>query len=784
MCVSQRILLFAVCGLSCVADVRAASYMVHSAQEIRQAMSTASPGDALIMADGVWTDQHIDFEGFGQADNPITLRAETPGAVILTGSSDLQISGRHLVVDGLRFEDGRPSGSHIVRFTGSYGDARDSRLTNTQIVNYNPEDIDTRYFWVSLYGQNNRVDHNQFKGQNHSGVTVVAWLDDDTAGHQIDHNHFMDRPEGNANGFETIRIGTSDTSEASAGVVVENNLFERVDGEIEIISNKSNDNIYRFNTFSQSKGTLTLRHGHRATVEGNFFLGGDREGSGGVRVIGEDHVIANNYFADLDERAGGVISVTAGVPDTELSGYQQVRNALLLHNTIVHPNMPAIRLDAGLGSSGRTLLPEGVTVAGNIFLSDGMQIFHGQEGPGWTWEDNLAFGGDLGMPARVGVTVTDPMLAVADDGLWRPSVGSPAIDAIHQPAYEVLVDMDGQARVGALDIGADEVSSLQIVRVPLTAEDVGPGWIGGGSDPMEITPDGHAFRFQAEDFSRVEDPNRDGDTWQVVSSEAAFGQKALAAPAGSWTNLSSGVHDGLVVYSIRFDKQGSYTAYYRAKGPSTSTDSFYHPDELDRDPSGVVNTTSSDAWRWEVGETFTIAESHLDTPLELRLGKREQQAQLDAIVLHPVSDLSQQELDALFVEPALPGDFNGSGALDLRDLLFFETAVGSSDARYDLNGDGVVSARDGMMWLTALFGTLRSDMNLDGRVDLLDLSLLASGFGDRGGFAEGDLDFSGFVDLLDLSVLATEFNQTAGGLGVPEPSFAVYWLVLLVKSMR
>jgi hypothetical protein len=43
------------------------------------------------------------------------------------------------------------------------------------IVNYNPKDPGTRYFWVSFFGQNNRIDHTRFTGQNHSGVTIVVW---------------------------------------------------------------------------------------------------------------------------------------------------------------------------------------------------------------------------------------------------------------------------------------------------------------------------------------------------------------------------------------------------------------------------------------------------------------------------------------------------------------------------------------------------------------------------------------------------------------------------------
>ena len=106
---------------------------------------------------------------------------------------------------------------------------------------------------------------------------------------------------------------------------------ERCDGEIEIISSKSCENVYRNNTFRDSEGCLTLRHGNRCVVDGNFFLGNGSEGkpTGGVRVIGEEHVITNNYFDGTTGIAGGVIVLTAGQPKAELTGYWHITKATI-----------------------------------------------------------------------------------------------------------------------------------------------------------------------------------------------------------------------------------------------------------------------------------------------------------------------------------------------------------------------------------------------------------------------------------------------------------------------
>ena len=63
------------------------------------------------------------------------------------------------------------------------------------------------------------------------------------------------------NGFETIRIGTGPSAYSDSNTRVENNLFERTDGEVETVSVKSGGNVIRANTFREVAGTITLRRG-------------------------------------------------------------------------------------------------------------------------------------------------------------------------------------------------------------------------------------------------------------------------------------------------------------------------------------------------------------------------------------------------------------------------------------------------------------------------------------------------------------------------------------------
>lgn len=395
---------------------------VDSAEALRTAIRDAAPGQTIVLADGTYRDLKIDFRGRGEENKPITLRARTRGKTVLTGHSHLRISGEHLVVDGLRFECGSVD-DHVIAFKSPDGEpAHRSRLTQTAVLDYNPRTPDLRKQpkWISIYGSSNRVDHCAFQGKTSGGTTLAVWLNGKPNHHRIDHNYFGARPRLGLNGGETIRVGTSKKSMTRSETTVELNLFEQCDGEIEIISNKSCGNVYRNNTFLRCAGTLTLRHGNGCRVEGNWFLGHRNKGTGGVRVIGENHVVRNNYFSGLMGRAEGIVAVTAGVPDSPLNKYFRAKNVRIEGNTFVDNRGPLIHLSAGLGSSGRTERPSGVALYRNVLWSREDTVVEGRA-EAVTWKDNIVFGAPFGMEEPEGVKRADPGLRRDENGIWRPS---------------------------------------------------------------------------------------------------------------------------------------------------------------------------------------------------------------------------------------------------------------------------------------------------------------------------------------------------------------------------
>ena len=529
---------------------------VHTESQLDSAISNANPGDTILMASGTWTDVVIDFDANGVAGQPITLRAEVDGQVKIEGESRLEIAGDYLVVRGLHFTNGSiDDGDHVIAFRGGASDlANHSRLTNCAITNYNPPSASTNYKWVSVYGLHNRVDHCTFTGMNHEGVTLTVWLETGApANHtRIDHNFFADHAEGDGNGWETIRIGTSSRSMQDSKTIVENNYFYRCDGEIEIISNKSVGNIFRHNTFESCDGQLTLRHGNECVVEGNFFLGNGVSGSSGVRVIGEDHVVVNNYFENLRGTGSrAAVSFYNGVPNSPLNRYFQVKRALVAFNTFSGCSDNFV---IGIDSSDTSLPPLDCVIANNIIEGNDAPLIEYETSPiNMQYEGNIFHGASLGISQASGIQIVDPLLSLAADGLMRPASTSPAIDSAAGSYPDFMMDLDGDLRSsGSKDIGADELASTAPTYRPLGAHDVGPRWM----RPSDLVINNITYQPTSTEVE-FEDKTGLASSYRLERSETLL--------PGSWTLVTTFVpiaHSS-TVFSITDPAPNGDSAFWR-----------------------------------------------------------------------------------------------------------------------------------------------------------------------------------------------------------------------------
>ncbi len=481
--------LFALLLLLPALTTRAAQFSVSTAAEISTVASFAQPGDTLVMQDGVWNNADVLFSANGTAAQPITLRAATLGRVHLTGQSRLRLSGNYLVVDGLTFTNGYRTGGDVIAFrenTTTF--ANHSRLTNCAVIDYNPPNLTNDTKWVSLYGVSNRVENCYLKGKANVGATLVVWVSSTSNApnhHVIARNHFGPRPVLTAasNGGETIRVGTSEESMNQSRTVVEDNFFLQCNGDAEYISSKSCGNSYRRNTFIECEGALTLRHGNGSVVEGNYFFGNRRPLTGGVRVVGEDHRVFNNYFQDLAGTASrGPLVLMQGLVASPLNGYFQVKRATVAFNTFVNcTNSLVINLSGTVSGSPTTLPVIDSVIANNVVRQTAGRIVDlrvATAGPEIiSWESNILFGTTLGMATNSGTLRADPLLVTnLADALWRPATNSPALGAAAGLYAYVTQDMEGDARPALKDIGADQFSLSAPASPPLTANAVGPLW--------------------------------------------------------------------------------------------------------------------------------------------------------------------------------------------------------------------------------------------------------------------------------------------------------------------
>ena len=399
---------------------------VADAAAFKEAIKNAAPGDQLLLAEGEWKDSVLKFVAEGTQKQPITIKASKPGKTIFTGESQISIGGRYIHIEGLFFRDpGQKSGEVIELRKDSKTLAFNCKVRDCAVISKAPVDLGKKTArFVSIYGTGHVIERCHFEGKTTAGTLMVVWFTPGGEGmHIIRGNYFGPRPELGKNGGETIRIGDSETHDTNAKCEVTGNLFHQCNGEGEIISVKSNENHFVGNTFLECEGALTLRHAHRCVVEDNVFIGNHKRRTGGVRIIGEDHVVRRNYFEALEgDGYRSALCFMKGIPNSPANGYYEVKNALVENNTAID-----CKVTLAIGESDRkeaTLPPVNCTVKDNIFISPKRPIIDtANPGPGWTWQNNVMIGKSIGIDDLPGIISTKPEIT-KPKSLARDEVGT------------------------------------------------------------------------------------------------------------------------------------------------------------------------------------------------------------------------------------------------------------------------------------------------------------------------------------------------------------------------
>lgn len=482
---------------------------VNDGDDLRDYVNAAAPGDVFIVTDGTYNDFEASFTGNGTAANPIIIKAQTVGGVTLTGDSHFAFKkASHIVFEGFVFD--AQGDNTLIKLEGS----NNIRITRNVFELQTIDPIK----WVYIGGvwddntfqhesHHNRIDHNTFQNKATPGhyITVDGTNDGNNDFRQskydrIDHNYLKNNSPRAANEQESIRIGWSDMSQSSGFTVVEYNLFENCDGDPEVVSVKSCDNIIRHNTFKACYGTLSLRHGNRNRVEGNYFFGDGKPNgtfvnsngttstihTGGIRIYGTDHVIINNYMEGLKgTRWDAPIALTQGDAidgsSTNYSKHFRAERVTIAYNTLVN-NTYGIEIGYDNNGNYNKGLKD-ITIANNIVTGSENSLITYLDGNNQageiTWSNNTflptgnaTLTSDNSTFSTSEINLTDPLL-VYDGTVWKSTAASPT-STNNLSSLVINQDIEGQARPSLSTVGADHFSTDAVLYGPVTAADVGP----------------------------------------------------------------------------------------------------------------------------------------------------------------------------------------------------------------------------------------------------------------------------------------------------------------------
>lgn len=368
---------------SCTTQEKVNSVKVQNNNELKKAIKQAKAGDEIILANGTWNDVKIEFENSGTEEKPIVIRGETAGEVFIEGQSYLKFGADHILVRDLYFRNGYTPNNAIVEFKLNGKVANHCTVSNCVIENFNQPQRDTQDHWIEFWGRHNELINCNIIGKSNSGPTVRVQIKGNESiknYHRIVNNHFGPRPRKGGPHGETLQIGDSETSMSPSNTIVAHNLFDRCNGEVEVISSKTNYNEFRNNIFYKCEGSLVMRHGNYCMIDGNVFIGDENSSNiGGIRIVNTGHWVVNNYFYNLKgDNFRAPLAIMNGIPKSPLNRYNQVTDVVVAYNSWINCISPW-HFGVGANLDQAEVLPpseirsaraERTVVANNIVYND------------------------------------------------------------------------------------------------------------------------------------------------------------------------------------------------------------------------------------------------------------------------------------------------------------------------------------------------------------------------------------------------------------------------------
>src|SRR3954470_7684109 len=433
---------------------------VASVDELTSAVSRVLPGDKIIVANGAYINERpLNIACAGTKQHPIEICAQAIGGVEIKGASGFTFSApaAYVTLSGFKFTHQAgtvtlPEGTHHCRITRNVFELKIARSGS----------------YVVIAGDDHEVDHNTFQNKKTEGKMLEVAGPHGPAMAQrtwIHHNYFYNFENSHRNNSSALHIGNSSRSLSPAHSLVEHNLFVLTRGENEgAICNKSCDNTYRFNTFGHDCTELSLRHGNRCLVYGNFFIGTH----GGLRIFGDDHRIFCNYF----EHNHPAIQIGNGdgeVPPDKLTSHDRPDRVQIFCNTLIDndSNVVMIGRKGGLGASS-LIFADNIIQGGDRAAS----IDGPFDRP--TWKGNVVWKTRAGDIPSTGYQSKDPGLAASEDDHYRLMPTGAANSQSVCSCRNISAEMDWKEADRWHESGPHELSSTSAQIRRLTLADVGP----------------------------------------------------------------------------------------------------------------------------------------------------------------------------------------------------------------------------------------------------------------------------------------------------------------------
>ena len=527
----------------------AATYTVNNATDFNN-LPRLNAGDVVQMNSGTYGAINKTLESSISDDttaknNPVLVYAVTPGGVVVNAPSKITLSGRGIILAGLDFNAN--SGIVADYLVGTASGSRYMKLSHLRFNGCAAGATDGK--WIYIQGFYATVEYCTLTERPDTiRNTTVAFMPNLSEGgvavprmHKVRYCYFGPRyavPQDTSsdadNGFESLRIGVGDVQTYDMQVTVERNVFYRsiwrtdgaTAGEPEIISIKSKGNKILNNTILESQGGICFRSGTGSTVEGNFIFGGGyydtatsialrtaSANQGGIRVIGADQIVRNNYIANVvGDGIRAALCVMSGESDYNpgdpangignTGSYQPADNAKIYNNTFVTCKEMSLGLlsnDSHTNSTGVYVAksPANVQMFNNVWqggnsaatsvinrdtsvVSGYTPIVLGGSGGNYIHEGSSGKYGWDGLLNSTYTTVS-PLITTSFDNYKIPAASSPILNKATN-ILAATTDIRGLTRPSSnLDIGSFELEVTGSGLKPLLKSEVGVVFDGGPS---------------------------------------------------------------------------------------------------------------------------------------------------------------------------------------------------------------------------------------------------------------------------------------------------------------